>query len=149
MTHQPSESDSRPDDGSRKIDAAAPRPAGKPWNLVGRDQLALYGALLLLLVAIIVRQYSGRGRGEVRTLERGGSVAYCVDLNGASLAELDLLPGIGPSKAEAIIGYREANGEFRSVEELSQVRGISRTLAEELRPLVAVEKTTRSGAERE
>ncbi|MCW8130661.1 MAG: helix-hairpin-helix domain-containing protein [Planctomycetota bacterium] len=61
-----------------------------------------------------------------------------LDLNAASAAELELLPGIGPSKAKKIVEYREARGGFRSVDELAQVRGISKGMAERLAPLVQV-----------
>ena len=47
-----------------------------------------------------------------------------VDLNTASLEELDTLPGIGPKTAQAIVEYRETHGTFVSPEDLLQVRGI-------------------------
>ena len=52
------------------------------------------------------------------------ALAGTVDVNSAGLSELDSLPGIGPSKAQAIIDYREANGPFASCEALSAVTGI-------------------------
>jgi competence protein ComEA len=61
-----------------------------------------------------------------------------LDLNAASEAELDGLPGIGPSKARAIADYRKAHGGFRSVDELRQVKGIGEKLLEKIRPLVRV-----------
>lgn len=61
-----------------------------------------------------------------------------VDLNTASAAELDKLPGIGPATAEAIIRHRETHGRFRSVTELLEVRGIGEAKLEQLRPLVKV-----------
>ncbi len=61
-----------------------------------------------------------------------------VDLNTATAAELDTLPGVGPATAAAIISYREANGGFRSVEELLDVRGIGDVKLAELRDLVTV-----------
>lgn len=47
-----------------------------------------------------------------------------VDINSASAAELDALPGIGPAKAAAIVADREANGRFGSCADLTRVQGI-------------------------
>jgi competence protein ComEA len=46
-----------------------------------------------------------------------------IDLNSADLTQLDALPGVGPGKARAIVGYREANGPFHAVQELARVPG--------------------------
>ncbi len=61
-----------------------------------------------------------------------------LDLNRASAAELDNLPGIGPSKANAIVAHRERHGPFRTVDQLLEVKGIGPKLLERLRPLVTV-----------
>lgn len=48
-----------------------------------------------------------------------------VNVNSASAEELsDLLTGIGPAKAQAIVDYRKANGPFTSLDQLTQVKGI-------------------------
>ncbi|WP_181592969.1 helix-hairpin-helix domain-containing protein [Paenibacillus sp. YN15] len=47
-----------------------------------------------------------------------------IDINTASASRLDELPGIGPGKAQAIVAYRQANGPFRTPEELKKVKGI-------------------------
>ena len=59
-----------------------------------------------------------------------------VDLNRATAAELDALPGIGPATAQAIVDHREANGPFASVDDLEAVRGIGPAKLEAIRPLV-------------
>lgn len=61
-----------------------------------------------------------------------------LDLNRATVAELDALPGIGPSKAAAIVKYREENGPFRAVEDLLDVPGIGPALLEQIRDRVVV-----------
>jgi competence protein ComEA len=55
-----------------------------------------------------------------------------LDLNRASAAELDALPGIGPVLAGRIVEHRQAHGPFRRVEELRAVRGVGPRLFERL-----------------
>ncbi|MFD4183683.1 ComEA family DNA-binding protein [Rhodococcus sp. NPDC058514] len=61
-----------------------------------------------------------------------------VNLNTASEAELDELPGVGPVTAAAIIAWRQSNGPFTDVEQLGEVDGIGPGRLEKLRELVAV-----------
>lgn len=62
-----------------------------------------------------------------------------IDLNTASQADLERLPGIGPSRAQDIIKERQENGPFRTVDELTRVKGIGKSILEELRPYARVE----------
>lgn len=68
----------------------------------------------------------------------GAPAGSPLDLNAATLADLDGLPGIGPVLAQRILDWREQNGRFTSVEELGEVSGIGDRVLENLRPLVRV-----------
>lgn len=69
----------------------------------------------------------------------GGAGAPAVlDLNTATAAELEALPGIGPATAQAIVEHRRRHGRFRSVEELLAVRGIGPAKLAQLRGRVRV-----------
>lgn len=54
----------------------------------------------------------------------GPAWAAPVDINHATPAELDTLPGIGPGKAQAIVDFRKRHGPFQTVEDLAKVSGI-------------------------
>lgn len=49
-----------------------------------------------------------------------------LDINRATQAELEALPGVGPAKARAIIKYREKHGPFRNLNDVVNVKGMSR-----------------------
>ncbi|MEB3983401.1 ComEA family DNA-binding protein [Mycobacterium sp. 663a-19] len=61
-----------------------------------------------------------------------------VDLNTATVEQLDALPGVGPVTAAAIVAWRQANGKFTSVDQLADVDGIGPARLEKLRALVRV-----------
>lgn len=62
-----------------------------------------------------------------------------VNINTADEATLMALKGIGESKAKAILEYRQTNGPFKSVEDLTKVKGIGDTTLSQIRDLLTVE----------
>lgn len=69
------------------------------------------------------------------------AVARQVDLNHATVSDLEALPGIGPKLAQRVIEHRVAKGPFMKVEDLRQVKGIGRKKFDRLRPHVLVTNT--------
>lgn len=76
--------------------------------------------------------------GEDPTLANSQGNDSLVNVNTATLEELDALPGIGPSKAKAIIEYREEHGPFTDVKQLGEVSGIGEKTLEKLLPYIRV-----------
>jgi competence ComEA-like helix-hairpin-helix protein len=61
-----------------------------------------------------------------------------LDLNSATPGQLEQLPGIGPSAAQAIVNFRTKSGPFRRVDDLLAIRGISQRKLDQIRPYVMV-----------
>ena len=76
---------------------------------------------------------------------RGGSSAKArataanpVNLNSASISQLQTLPGVGASTAQRILDYRQKNGGFKKIEELMNVKGVGEKSFLKLKPMVVV-----------
>ena len=74
----------------------------------------------------------------VPSLEGGGAVSGPVNINTATATELEMLPGIGPKTAEAIVEYREANGPFETIEDIMGVSGIGEGIFEKIKDGITV-----------
>lgn len=114
-----------------------------------KQSLAVAGSLcrptLLLLALVIVLTACGRlpryytsNTTSIDTADSAAKLAI-ININNASAAELNRLPGIGPVLAERIVMYRQEHGPFRLPEHLMMVRGISDRKFREIRLLVRVE----------
>jgi competence protein ComEA len=75
----------------------------------------------------------GEAEAELPT-PSGGAVVH---VNTATVEDLDTLPGVGPALAQAIIDYREANGDFTSMDDLDAVSGIGPALLADLEGLIS------------
>ena len=129
-------------DGARVIDAVEAAGGGLPEADLDRMNLA---AKLVDGQRVLVQRVGDPAApaepaptGETGSGETGGATAEPVNLNTATQAQLETLPGIGPTLAEAIIAERDRRGGFRSVNELRDVRGIGDKRFADLEGLVTV-----------
>lgn len=76
----------------------------------------------------------------VDTLERTDTKSgnQKININTANISELETLPGIGEATAQKIINYREEKGEFSSIEEIQDVKGIGNSKFENIKDLIYV-----------
>lgn len=81
---------------------------------------------------------AGSGTGSGGSAPFGANVGGKVNLNTATAAELNALPGIGPATADKIVADRTKNGPFSSVDDLQRVAGIGAKKLDGLRDLVCV-----------
>lgn len=81
-----------------------------------------------------------KGEAVATPNSRSGSAAITapININTATLEELDRLPGIGPSIAQAIIDYRTANGPFKTIEDINNVKGIGDALFAKIKDSITV-----------
>lgn len=107
------------------------------WTRSPARPLAALVLAGLLLAGLALGWSQGRGpAGADRLAERAGSSSTrLIDVNTAPAAQLDLLPGIGPKRAQAIIEERTRGGLFRTLDDLERVHGIGPRTVEKLRGL--------------
>ena len=118
---------------------AAPSPAPAMFASSRSAQAALAAFVLCVLGVVGYRVYLPRLTVARPTDEiTSAAVPKPVDLNTADRAELQQLPGVGPSLADAILAHRRDMGQFQSVDDLSIVPGVGDKTLAKLRPLVAV-----------
>ena len=95
--------------------------------------IVMLASLLAVLPVASFAQTKGSGATSAKAAP--GAV---VNINTASAAELDALPGIGAKTAALIVEYRQKNGPFKKVEELMNVRGIGEKNFLKLKPQLTV-----------
>ena len=61
-----------------------------------------------------------------------------ISINSATIEELMQLPGIGESRARGIVDYRNKNGRFNAIEDLTNVNGISKNILEQIKEFICL-----------
>ncbi len=125
--------------GSRVIDAIAT--AGQALGDADLDQLNLARKLVdgeKLTVPFRSTAPSSASASPPATGVPPPAADARIDINSASVEELDRLPGIGPALAKRIVDYRTANGPFTAVEDIKNIRGIGDVVFADIQDLITV-----------
>lgn len=120
------------------VPPVSPAPAPAPVDAPLSRRTQVVALLLLSAIAGLIgwRWYSDRNGARPTELTR--ELTHRIDLNRATKSELMQIPGVGPQLAERIVGFRDTNGPFGRVEDLSAVHGIGDATLNKLRPWVSV-----------
>jgi len=125
--------------GSRVVDALQRAGGARPGADLTSINLA---ALLTDGEQVVIGKHGGSTFGSGSSVIGGagspGAGGGLVNINSATLEELESLPGIGPALGQRIIDYREQHGPFSSVDDLLNVSGIGDQRLADLRDLVTV-----------
>ena len=86
-------------------------------------------------------EITGEGRYHLGRMDgaRLLTLGLALDLNQATAADLEALPGIGPVIAQRIIAFRQAHGPFKKIDDLENVSGIGPKKLEKIKPYVSIE----------
>ncbi|MCD8129892.1 MAG: helix-hairpin-helix domain-containing protein [Lachnospiraceae bacterium] len=124
-------------EGARKVDAV--EAAGGFTEEANESYVNLAELLTDEMQLYIPAQGEETGSGEAAATETQAAHAGQINLNTATLEELCTLNGIGESKAQAILSYREEHGGFTGIEELKEVSGIGDSTFEKIKESIYVE----------
>lgn len=103
--------------------------------------------VVLLILGFGIAAPAGQRASERTSPAAKASSSGPLNLNTATVAQLEALPGIGKSVAERILEYREKSGGFKKVEDLMNVRGIGEKSFLKLKPLITVSPGKSGSAE--
>ena len=99
-----------------------------------RMMTALVLALGLVATAVSAQEAARPAKASTASASAGAPV----NLNTATVAQLEAVPGIGKSTAERILEYRQKNGSFKKIEDLMNVRGIGEKSFLKMKGLITV-----------
>ncbi len=120
-------------DGSRVVDALEAAGGLTP------DGVETYLNLAALVSDGQKLYFPSSTEAEMMEQEANEVASGMININTADVEELSTLPGIGASRAQDIIRYRETNGEYQSIEDIMQVSGIKESLYEKIKDKIRVQ----------
>ena len=124
--------------GSRVADAVEAAGGMTPEAAADHENLAMPVTDAQKIV-ILTAEEAGTDPYGLSEMRFGDSeITGLININTASAAELETLPGIGSVKAEAIIAWRRRHGGFASIEDIRNVSGIGDATWEDIRDLITV-----------
>ncbi len=107
-------------------------------------RLSFVVAMFVLLATMGGTAAEGQAKGSSKA---AAAITTPININTATAAQLEALPGIGARTAQAIVDHRQKNGGFKKIEELMNVKGIGEKSFLKLKPMVtvSVDKAEKAG----
>ena len=114
----------------------------KMLDMSKAEQLVLLALLVILLTGVCWRLWlhDALFRSPVTVVRMPKAADIRIDLNSAPWHDLLMLPGIGPTRAKQIVELRNGrpNGRFETLLEITEIKGISNKVVEQMRPYVCL-----------
>jgi competence protein ComEA len=101
-------------------------------------------AILALALPASAQQKPANGSSRSSAKSAAAVPTTPVNLNTATEAQLEALPGIGPKVAQRIVEYRQKNGAFKKIEDLMNVKGIGEKSFLKLKPMLTLDKAEKA-----
>lgn len=103
-------------------------------------RLMLIAFLVMGLASVVSAQSAPtRAPQKAKATKTVVGITTPVNLNTATVSQLDALPGVGTSTAQRIVEYRQKNGPFKKIEELMNVKGVGEKSFLKLKPLITLQ----------
>jgi competence protein ComEA len=111
------------------------------------DRFSFVVSLLVLLASVGAGAAQEKPAAGKAAAKPAAAATSPLNLNTATVAQLETLPGIGARTAQAIVDHRQKNGSFKKIEELMNIKGIGEKSFLKLKPMITIgtEKTEKPG----